>query len=156
MTRSHFKEAMSLLASGVSILTCQQGEDLCGITISSLTSVDLDPPTILVCVDGKSALAPVLRNTRSFGVTILREDQLEIGQRFSNPKFSNLDRFKSVQVETINNCPLIRGGLAQMTCDLQHEVFLSENFVFFGRITHIEAHVGRPLIYFHRQWQTLR
>ena len=100
-------------------------------------------------------MVDAIRRSRSFGVTILRDNQESLGIRFASPHFSSAERFKDTPYEIINNCPLIKGGLAEMSCVLEHETALSENTVFFGRVNHIEAYAGKPLIYFHRQWQRL-
>jgi flavin reductase (DIM6/NTAB) family NADH-FMN oxidoreductase RutF len=155
VTRNSFKEAMSYLACGVSVLTCRDEKAAYGMTISSLTSVGLNPPTVLVCVEGKSRMLEAMRLSRHFGVTVLREEQEQVGLRFCDPKISYANRFKDTPHEIINGCPLILGGLAVMTCEVVQEVAVSENIVFFGRVTHVESHSGKPLVYFHRDWQKL-
>lgn len=152
MTANKFKEAMARVATGVSVLTCKDGSDLYGMTISSLTSVGLNPPTISVCVEGKSNMVAALRQVRRFGVTVLSESQIHVGKIFSHPQTPYASRFKEVPHEIINNSPLILGGLALLTCDIVHEVPMSENVVFFGRLTHIESHKGSPALYYHRNW----
>lgn len=96
-----------------------------------------------------------IRRSRTFGITILREDQEHLGIRFAGAHLTAAERFKGTSYEIINGCPLLRDGLAEMSCVLEHEVSLSENTVFFGRVNYIEAHPGKPLVYFHRQWRHL-
>lgn len=156
MTKNHFKDAMSLLASGVSVLTCRDKDKNFGITISSLASVGVNPPTVMVCVEGQSPVVAAIRNSRRFGVTILRSDQEQIGVRFASSQLSFEDRFAATKHEVLNDSPLLEGGLAKMTCDLEQEVSVSANVVFFGRISFVEAHEGEPLIYFHRNWRNLK
>nr|AIA17633.1 Flavin reductase like domain protein [uncultured bacterium] len=155
MSKSKFKEAMSHLATGVSILTCSEGSNHFGMTISSLSSVGLNPPTVSICVEGQSRMLEVMRRTRCFGVTVLSVDQQAVGMQFSNPQIPYADRFKDLDFEVINGCPLIKAGLAMMTCEIVLEHTISENVVIFGRTTHVEAHHGKPLVYFHRDWQKL-
>lgn len=155
MTQDRFKEAMSLLASGVSILTCQDGEKKFAMTISSLSSIGVSPPMVTVCVEGKAAMVSAIRNSRLFGVTILSEAQVDIGIRCSDPQISNEERFNATPHEVINNCPLIKGGLAKIICVLAQEVSVSNNVIFFGQIKHLESSTGKPLVYFHRNWHRL-
>lgn len=146
---------MSLLASGVSVLTCRDNNRDFGMTISSLSSVGVNPPTVLVCVEGRSAMIEAIRNSRVFGVTILGETQREIGVRFADSQMAFADRFKATPHEVINHCPLIEGGLAKIICELEQEHAVSGNVVFLGRVTYIETHVDAPLVYFHRDWRNL-
>jgi flavin reductase (DIM6/NTAB) family NADH-FMN oxidoreductase RutF len=100
-------------------------------------------------------MVEVIRNARRFGVSVLRAEQQSIGKTFAHPQTPYADRFKGSAYEIINQCPLIQGGLAMMTCEVVHEVPISENVVFFGRVTHVESHSGQPLVYFLRNWQEL-
>lgn len=155
MTRSNFKEAMAHLASGISVLTCKTGKENFGMTISSLRCVGVNPPTVSVCVEGQSRMVQAIREARSFGVTVLRQEQLQIGRHFADSDLSHADRFKHIRYEMIDECPVIAGGLAEMACAVVQEVCISENVVFYGEVIHVKSQPGEPLVYYYRDWREL-
>jgi len=156
VTRSSFKEAMAHLASGISVLTCAHEKELFGMTISSLKSVGLDPPTVSVCVEGRSQMIEAIRKAGSFGVTLLRQEQRHLGEHFADVQLSHADRFKHIAYRVVKGCPLIEGGLSAMACKVAQEVSIAENVVFYGHITHVQSEPGDPLIYYYRDWRELK
>ena len=80
---SLFRSAMRDLASGVSVITVGRGEDRTGMTATSLTSLSVDPPSILICVNRSSSTWPALQAHRHFGVNLLRASQRPIAERFA-------------------------------------------------------------------------
>src|SRR2546428_12207501 len=71
-----FRQALGHFATGVTVVTTSDGDGRpTGLTASAFTSVSLDPPLVLVCVDHKSQSYPALRERSRFAVNILRRDQ---------------------------------------------------------------------------------
>ena len=155
MTSINFKDAMGHLASGISVLACKSSDGLCGITISSLKSVGIQPPTISVCVEGQSQMINAIRESGKFGVTVLRQEQCEIAKHFANANIPQTERFSQMRYELINGCPIIVGGLSAMTCSVIQEIKISGNVVFFGEVTDVQSNPGDPLIYYFREWHAL-
>ena len=93
-TTDDFKGAMRGLAGGVSVITVGQGRDITGMTVTSVTSLSVDPPTLIVSVNRSSSSWPLLRRYGAFGVNILGADQREIAERFSGTGgLKGADRF---------------------------------------------------------------
>lgn len=155
MTSINFKDAMGHLASGISVLACKSSEGVFGITISSLKSVGVKPPTVSVCVEGQSQMINAIREAGKFGVTVLRQEQQQIAKHFSDAKVSQSDRFSQIRYELINECPIVVGGLSAMTCSVIQEVKISGNVVFYGEVTDVQSYPGEPLIYYFREWRGL-
>jgi len=78
-----FKNAMRQLAGGVSVITASCGEERTGMTVTSVISISLDPPELVVSVNREASSWPMIDQTRRFGVNILGAGQLQIGERFS-------------------------------------------------------------------------
>ena len=75
---SDFTDAMSTLASGVALVTSWVGDRAWGTTVTALASVSAEPPTILVSLGSVTTSARAITATRSFGVSILAEEQLAV------------------------------------------------------------------------------
>ena len=74
---------MRRLTGGVSVITAGRGKDITGMTVTSVSSLSVDPPALIVSVNRAASSWPLLRRYGVFGVNILTADQLDIAERFS-------------------------------------------------------------------------
>ena len=78
-----FRGAMRHLAGGVSVITVGRGKDITGMTVTSVSSLSVDPPTLIVSVNREASSWPLLKRHGFFGVNILTADQLDVAERFA-------------------------------------------------------------------------
>ena len=78
-----FRNAMRRLTGGVGVITAGRGRDISGMTVTSVTSLSVDPPTLIVSVNRGASSWPLIRRYGFFGVNILNADQLDIAERFT-------------------------------------------------------------------------
>ena len=78
-----FRGAMRHLTGGVSVITAGRGKDITGMTVTSVTSLSVEPPTLLVSINRDASSFPLIRRHGAFGVNILNADQLDVAERFS-------------------------------------------------------------------------
>ena len=83
-----FRQVMGQFATGVTIVTTRAGEMIHGMTVNAFTSLSLDPPLVLICIDQTARTKPVLDAGGVFAINVLAEDQIEISRLFAAP---NLD-----------------------------------------------------------------
>src|ERR1700726_3249945 len=89
-----FRSAMRHLAGGVSVITVGLAKDITGMTVTSVSSLSVDPPTLIVSINRESSSWPLLKRYRAFGVNILAADQLDIAVRFAGKEgLKGADRF---------------------------------------------------------------
>jgi flavin reductase (DIM6/NTAB) family NADH-FMN oxidoreductase RutF len=81
-SRVAFPEAMRQLPRAVSVVTFRRGADWLGITATSVSSLSVEPPTILVSFDRAGSILPVAAAKASFGVSILAAGQAELADKF--------------------------------------------------------------------------
>ena len=97
ITQDNFKKALSCFASGVTVVTMKSNDDaLHGITVSAFSSVSLEPPLILICLDKQTVCYKVLEERGRFVVNILKEDQKHISHRFATPIPNKFDGLNTV------------------------------------------------------------
>jgi flavin reductase (DIM6/NTAB) family NADH-FMN oxidoreductase RutF len=78
-----FRQTMRLWATGVTIVAANHDGIMRGITVSSFTSVTLDPPLILVCIQKQTEAAQAIREGGYFAVSMLGEGQQDISNLFA-------------------------------------------------------------------------
>jgi flavin reductase (DIM6/NTAB) family NADH-FMN oxidoreductase RutF len=84
LTATDFRHALGQFATGVTVVTAPRAPGQAyGMTANSFASVSLDALLILVCVDQRSHLLPLLKQNRFFGVNVLKEHQQPLSVYFA-------------------------------------------------------------------------
>ena len=82
-----FKQAMRSLVSGVTVIATQDRLGACiGLTATAVTSLSVDPPSLLVCVNRSSAMAPALLSDTLFSVNVLAAGQADVAEAFGGQR----------------------------------------------------------------------
>jgi len=120
------------------------------MTANSFTSVSLDPPLILVCVDQNARLLSYLKEQGRFGVSILKDTQQQISELFAKPQQEPAEeemlgvRFKW----TDTGIPLLEDALAHIACNVVAQHMSGDHTIFVGEVESMELMVGEPLLYY--------
>jgi flavin reductase (DIM6/NTAB) family NADH-FMN oxidoreductase RutF len=152
---SDFRHVLGHFASGVTVITTTDADNRpAGLTASAFTSVSLDPPLILVCVDHKSQTYPALLERGRFAVNFLADDQQDVSRRFASTK---LDKFEVVGWRMSDfGLPLIDGALAQLECTTANTHVEGDHTIFVGLVERASALDKEPLMYFRGKYDRLR
>jgi flavin reductase (DIM6/NTAB) family NADH-FMN oxidoreductase RutF len=119
-TEHQFRLIMRRLAGGVSIITAGQGDDITGMTVTSLTSLSATPPRLLVSINRQASAFALIERDRLFGVNILGSDQQELAARFSNSKLKGRQRFEGTAwFAGSAGVPLLGNSLATVECQVE-------------------------------------
>jgi 3-hydroxy-9,10-secoandrosta-1,3,5(10)-triene-9,17-dione monooxygenase reductase component len=142
-----FRRIMGCFATGVTVVTTRQQNGLpCGLTANAVTSVSLDPPLILVCVDKKAESYPHFGPAGVFAVNVLEEGQEAISSRFA---VSGGDKFAGIAYhwgET--GSPILDRRLAYLECRIVHAYEGGDHTIYVGEVERADAGTGRPLLYY--------
>ena len=143
---AQFRQLMGRFATGVSVVTARgAGGHPAGMTASSVASVSLDPPLLLVAVDRQNDMHDALLAAADFAINILAADQEAMARRFAAVE---ANRFDGVGYrEGRRGVPLIDGALAHIECAKHAAVPSGDHTVFFGLVTGGEVSERRPLLY---------
>lgn len=124
------------------------------MTVSSFTSVSLEPALILVCIDRRASLVRDLQVGDVFAVNILREDQQEHAVRFSTRPEG--DRFKGLNWSSgWKDAPLLDGAVASLACVSEKLLEAGDHFVLLGAVGEIRRHQGRALVWCESRYHCL-
>lgn len=148
-----FKGVIGHFVSGVAVITtCADGNWL-GTTASAVTSLTLEPPMLLVCMNRNSATGQAITRTNRLAVNVLAEDQATLAQRFATKA---PDKFTTVGgVIGRLGQPLISNALAQLECEVTQGVEAGTHIVFFAEVVSATASKGFPLAYFRGEFRHL-
>ena len=113
---------------------------------TAFTSVSLDPPLVLVCVDKKSESHPHFHTSRVFAVNFLAADQQELSRRFA---VSGGDKFSDVGLrQGVTGAPVLADVLGHLECRTTDIHEGGDHTIFIGEVTAADARAGEPLLYF--------
>lgn len=143
-----FRDMMSSFPTGVSVVTATDGEGHpWGATCSSLSSVTLSPPTLLVCLRKQGGTLRAVLACKRFAVNLLHASGRHAATVFSSP---HVDKFAEVPWEPWgpSRLPFLhRDAFAVAACEVTGEVGVGDHRIVIGRVFDIRVSAGVPLLY---------
>jgi flavin reductase (DIM6/NTAB) family NADH-FMN oxidoreductase RutF len=129
-----FHSVLQHLASGVSVVTAGQEDTITGTTVTSLTSLSVNPPRLLITLARQSSPFLTIVRDGYFGINILGSDQQAIADRFSNPRLSGRRRFDGIPWSPgPSGVPLLRQAQAAVECAVDDIIERYEHAIIVGR-----------------------
>lgn len=141
-----FRTALGQFATGVTVVTMWRDGALHGMTANAFSSVSLDPPLVLVCVDKKGSTHSVIGTGGRFAVNILSEEQEHLSRYFAGDKDPAVTVGLSKEVEA--KSPILEGAIAWLDCELWQSYDGGDHTIFVARVDALRLHGGRPLLFF--------
>ena len=132
---------MRHLAGGVSVITAGRAKDITGMTVTSVSSLSVDPPTLIVSINRESSSWPLIKRHGFFGVNILTADQLDIAERFTGKGgLKGADRFAGAEwITRASGVPLLVGALAAVDCEVEDIVERHSHAIVIGRVLDMQV-----------------
>lgn len=147
-----FRCSMRNLAASVCVVTSGTGEDASGFTATSVVSLSVDTPALMVSLNRNSASWSLVQASRKFVVNILSRDHKDIAETFAGRRGLNgRDRYIDPSWLRIDgSVPRLRGALAVIECDLEEAIQRYSHAILIGKVTGVGCdHMLQPLVY----WQ---
>jgi flavin reductase len=150
-TQQEFRRAMASFATGVTVITVANDEQVEGMTANAFTSVSLDPLLVLVCVDQKAKTHAHLHARKRFGINVLSENQRKISEHYAlaerDPARAESETGARFDF-TRHGTPVLHGALAYLECRLQTAQDAGDHTIFIAEVEDVVVRDGRPLLYF--------
>jgi flavin reductase (DIM6/NTAB) family NADH-FMN oxidoreductase RutF len=148
------RRVMGCFATGVTVITTrdQNGRPY-GLTANAVTSLSLEPPLLLICVDRRAETFPHFFDSKTFVLNILAEHQEEISRRFAKTggeKFADLP-YRIGHLDT----PILDGTLGHVECRIIETLEGGDHVIHIGEVQHAEARDGRPLLFYRGKYRAL-
>ncbi len=144
--KGQFRHVLGHFAAGVTVITTRGADGApYGLTATAFTSVSLEPPLILVCVDKKSESHPHF-SSGVFAVNFLGAHQEHLSQHFAK---SGGDKFGQMEYRTgATGAPLLAGTLGYLECRTRHVYEGGDHTIFVGEVVEADVSDVEPLLYF--------
>jgi len=144
-----YRNVIGHFASGVTVITARHEDTDYGLTANAVSSLSLEPPMMLVCINRETGTRNAISHSKVFAVNILREDQGEVAMQFAKP---NPDKFRGMSVSYGElREPLLDDVLAHLECRVTEEVTGGTHSVFLAEVHSARAGEGMPLTFYRGQ-----
>ncbi len=157
MSAQDFRDVIARLPAGVVVVSARLGSGFRGLTASSLVSISVDPPRVLVGLEREAATRQAVIEGKAFNVSVLARSQEFIADRFAgrapavDPAWSDIPHRLGA-----NGIPLIEGCTAWLECGLMAVHDAGDHDVCIGQVEVAVHGAGDPLILWDRSFWTLR
>jgi flavin reductase (DIM6/NTAB) family NADH-FMN oxidoreductase RutF len=145
---AEFRRVLGHWASGVAVVTTQQGDGRpCGLTANAISSLSLDPPLVLTCVEKTADTHDCIVSNRFFAISVLAEDGERLARRFAAPGLDN--KFDGVAFrEESTGAPVLEDALAWVDCRLHAQYDGGDHSIFVGHVMAGGARDAGALLYY--------
>jgi flavin reductase (DIM6/NTAB) family NADH-FMN oxidoreductase RutF len=152
--KDEFRAALGRFPSGVTVVTTKDVSGrFHGITVSAFSSVSLEPPLVLVCIEKTTGTHYAFQESEFFVVNILAEGQENLSNRFAS---QIPDKFETIDYRLgIGEIPVLEAALVTLECRLAYAHEGGDHTIFVGLIEKAEVKDENPLVYWHGDYRKL-
>lgn len=149
-----FRRVCGRFPTGVTVITVRDADGHPhGVTISSFSSLSLNPQLVMVCIDLRSGVLGHFLESAHFGINVLAEDQEQHSRRFASTSES---RFHGIDWhEAESGVPLLDGVLAHLECSTTRWFEAGDHVVLIGEVLRAGCREGKPLVFFASKYAAL-
>ena len=151
-----FRDAMSRLGAAVHVVTTAGPGGRIGFTATAVCSVSDQPPTLLVCLNRRSAGGPIFRENGVFCVNTLSAEAAAIADLFAGrAATSKLERFDAESWTVLaTNSPVLSSAVVAFDCRVVEIKAVASHNVIFGAVEAVRlGPVGPALVYHERAYK---
>jgi flavin reductase ActVB len=147
VSADEFRSVLGRFPSGVTVVTtkARNGADA-GMTVSAFSSVSLEPPLVLICIEKSASAYEALAQSAGFVVNILSAGQEQIARRFA---IVDIDRFEGVGYSrTQSGISVLDDVLGVVECKTSARHDAGDHTIIVGEVEAARAETGTPLLYY--------
>ncbi|MBJ3775753.1 flavin reductase family protein [Acuticoccus mangrovi] len=152
-----FRSAMRRTAAGVAVITTDGVGGRAGLTVSSFTSVSMEPPSVMFCVHQNARSYDTIVRNGTFVANILSGEQEEVAKVFAGmvPHLRD-DKFSAHGWSPIEGtAPALEGALSNIACTVAHVCEFGSHAIVVGAVTAVRENEARPLVFSDRAFHRL-
>lgn len=155
VTAAEFRHVCGLFPTGVTVVTRRLADGKpYGMTVSSFTSVSLNPPLVLVSIDLAAKFLQQLSAHEPFLINVLSDEQQHIAKRFASRQEE--DRFQGLEWSADwLDVPLLGNVVASFACILERSIQAGDHVLLIGSVQRVKQHGDRPLVWCDRGYHCL-
>jgi len=151
-----FKEAMAALPAGVVVVSAGDADGVRGLTASTFTSVSLEPPLVLVCLDRLTRTRDAIAASGLYNISVLERSQEFVAERFAGRAPLVGPAWRDVPHDLgASGLPVVRGCVAWFECVLRDLYPAGDHEIAVGEVTAAGRGPGEPLVLWDRAFWRL-
>jgi flavin reductase (DIM6/NTAB) family NADH-FMN oxidoreductase RutF len=150
--RIALRRTLGMFATGVTVITTREGDQVHGMTANAFMSVSLEPPLVLISVDRRTKMCALLHEGRNYGVSVLCEGQAALSDRFAGRAIAGAPE---PRFEIVHDTPLVDGALAHFVANINRSYWGGDHSLFLGRVEYARYSEGTPLLFHGGRYERL-
>lgn len=144
-----FRDAMGKFATGVTVLLTENDGEIHGMTANGFMSVSLSPKLVVISIGEKAKFLEKVSQSKKYTVNILAEDQEHYSRHFAGRQG------EAVEFEILAEQPVLKGAIAQLTCEVVSEHVEGDHTLFIGKVVDLRLEEKDPLLFFGGKYRKL-
>jgi flavin reductase (DIM6/NTAB) family NADH-FMN oxidoreductase RutF len=151
-----FKKALQLWASGVCVVTTTSEKfGAQGMTVTAFSSVSIEPPQVLVCINDQADTGEGIAASQHFAVNVLKAEQQDVSSQFAGGS-SQEQRFANTPWQAgLTGMPLLTDSLMSLECKVVDKVRAGTHWVIVGEVQNSVCRDGDPVLYYRGGYRCL-
>ena len=147
IAKSELRRVMGHFATGVTVITTREANGApTGFTANAVTSVSLDPPLILICVDKTADSYPAFQESGVFVVNVLAEEQEDVSRRFATKGKGKFDGVGYRLDES--GCAVLENSIAHVECRIVQTHDAGDHTIYVAEVESGDARELPPLLFY--------
>ena len=156
LTAREFRNALGQFATGITVVTVEREPgSVFGMTANAFSSVSLNPMLILVCVEERAKILPLLHKKKRFGISVLKQGQQAISEYFAQGEQNSEaeHRLGLGYRWTPEGVPVLEGTVVQLGCSVVSSHVAGDHTIVIGKVEDAEIQGGEPLLFFRGEYR---
>jgi flavin reductase (DIM6/NTAB) family NADH-FMN oxidoreductase RutF len=153
-----FRQTLGHFVTGVTVVTAERASgQVHGMTANAFTSVSLQPPLVLICVDHRARLLSLLKEKRHFGISVLKQNQEAWSEYFAKGVYdAEAEERLGIRYRWIRKgAPVVDATLAQLACTIVASHLSGDHTIFVAEVDGAEVQGGDPLLFFRGEYRQI-
>ena len=154
VTKTEFRNAMSRVCAPVNIITTDGSAGRGGFTATAMCSVTDEPPTLLVCMNGRSAQTDLFLANRRFCVNVLTHEHMHLAGKFAGGTQDMSERYAAAHWLTmVSGTPGLADAIVNFDCEIESVQHVGTHNILIGRVVEVRHRPdGAGLLYVDRSY----
>lgn len=141
------KNAFGRFSTGVAVAACANPRGgFTAITVNSFTSVSLEPPLVLWCIETRASTFPDFSASPSYSISVLSENQQAVSERFASHTPAPLAANEYEIWKT--GSPILKERLAGFDCVIADRHRSGDHVILVAKVVEFDSRSGAPLTYY--------
>lgn len=154
VSKGEFREAMARVCAPVNIITTDGPHGRGGFTATAMCSVSDEPPSLLVCMNGRSAQRDLFLSNGRFCVNVLTHEHQHLAGKFAGQVQDMAERYAAAEWVTMaSGTPALKDAIVNFDCEIETVQQAGTHNIMIARVTGIRRRPdGNALVYMDRSY----